>query len=236
MTIAEQITRAKADLDEAYAAGKQAEYDAFWDAYQQNGNRENYNLAFGGSGWTAEMIAKAKYPIRPTRAYRMFEETNISDLSVLPLDFSRCTNFVQAFCSGSIQKIGLVDVRAATDLSYLFNSASYVQTIEKVILREDGSNTFTSTTFAYTTNLTNITFEGVIGKNGFDISASKKLSKASHESIMAAVSTSAAITVTFSKVAVDKAFETAEGANDGSTSPAWLALVDTRPNATIALA
>ena len=51
MTIAEQITRAKADLDEVYAAGKQAEYDAFWDAYQSNGERASYENAFSGRGW-----------------------------------------------------------------------------------------------------------------------------------------------------------------------------------------
>ena len=54
---------------------------------------------------------------------------------------------------------------------------------------------------------------------------------------MAALSTTTTgLTVTFSKTAVDKAFETAEGANDGSTSPEWLALVATRPNWGIGLA
>ena len=43
-------------------------------------------------------------------------------------------------------------------------------------------------------------------------------------------------TITFSKTAVNKAFETSAGANDGSTSAEWLALVGTKPNWTISLA
>lgn len=42
-------------------------------------------------------------------------------------------------------------------------------------------------------------------------------------------------TVTFSKQAVDKAFETSEGANNGSKSSAWYSLVDSRPYTTISL-
>ena len=42
-------------------------------------------------------------------------------------------------------------------------------------------------------------------------------------------------TVTFSQTAVNKAFETNEGANDGSTSTAWRELIATRPNWTFAL-
>jgi hypothetical protein len=42
-------------------------------------------------------------------------------------------------------------------------------------------------------------------------------------------------TVTFSKTAVDKAFETSSGANNGSKSPAWYSLLDSRPYATISL-
>ena len=59
---------------EAYALGwddgKQAEYDAFWDAYQSYGEPKPYTNAFG-SMWTAELF-KPKYDIRPTNAYMMF--------------------------------------------------------------------------------------------------------------------------------------------------------------------
>jgi len=77
--------------DEGYADAVQAEYDRFWDAYQDNGNRTKYNHAFAGTGWTNEYI-QPKYPLCPTSdikitAYMMFREntkaTDISHLSPL---------------------------------------------------------------------------------------------------------------------------------------------------------
>lgn len=48
--------------DVAYGYGKQAEYDAFWDAYQQNGNRNIYVDGFTREGWN-EVTYNPKYPI-----------------------------------------------------------------------------------------------------------------------------------------------------------------------------
>jgi len=91
MTITEKIARAKTDYDEVYEAGyakgqaegggdyaqgfeagKQAEYDRFWDNYQQNGERTNYFGAFSGSAWSKETF-KPKYTIRPVD-----ESTNLN--------------------------------------------------------------------------------------------------------------------------------------------------------------
>ncbi len=63
-----------------------------------------------------------------------------------------------------------------------------------------------------------------------------KLSKASLTSIINGLSAeTSGLTVTLSKTAVNKAFETSEGANDGSTSAEWLALIATKPNWNISL-
>ena len=48
--------------DQGFVAGKQAEYDAFWDAFQLNGTRRNYPFTFAGSGWT-DSTFNPKYPI-----------------------------------------------------------------------------------------------------------------------------------------------------------------------------
>ena len=40
MNITEKVLRQKQDFDDVYEAGKKAEYDAFWDAFQDNGNVE----------------------------------------------------------------------------------------------------------------------------------------------------------------------------------------------------
>ena len=48
--------------DEGFEDGKKSEYDAFWDAYQQNGNRTHYVDAFTQLGWT-DVVYQPKYPI-----------------------------------------------------------------------------------------------------------------------------------------------------------------------------
>ncbi|MBE6739702.1 MAG: hypothetical protein E7565_05230, partial [Ruminococcaceae bacterium] len=46
-------------IEDVFEAGKSqgggdSYYDTFWDNYQQNGNRTNYENAFAGYGWNAE--------------------------------------------------------------------------------------------------------------------------------------------------------------------------------------
>lgn len=53
-----------AGKEDGYAAGQQAEYDRFWDAFQQNGNRTSYGYAFCGASWTKETF-NPKYKITP---------------------------------------------------------------------------------------------------------------------------------------------------------------------------
>lgn len=52
------------EIDAVFEAGKEAEYDAFWDDFQENGNKTNYFHAFGGNGWTAKTLVP-KYVIKP---------------------------------------------------------------------------------------------------------------------------------------------------------------------------
>lgn len=49
-------------LTEIFNAGKKSEYDAFWDNYQDNGNRIEYGRAFSGAGWNNTTF-KPKYDI-----------------------------------------------------------------------------------------------------------------------------------------------------------------------------
>ena len=61
--IAENIPKA---YEAGIAEGKKAEYDAFWDTFQQNGDRDNYYRCFYGEGWTNENL-KPKYDIVPDK-------------------------------------------------------------------------------------------------------------------------------------------------------------------------
>ena len=68
-------------IDAVYESGKDAQYDEFWDAFQQNGDRTNYRYAFAGYGWTADNF-KPKYDIVITDAdnvyLQTFDSTNIN--------------------------------------------------------------------------------------------------------------------------------------------------------------
>lgn len=196
-------------IKEGIEEGKQAEYDAFWDNYQTNGTRIVYDCAF--AGWSYDTF-RPKYDIKPTSAYMLFRTFDTSgwhgdiDMSEhlkecgVVLDTSQCTNFQYMCMNSFITHLGIIDTRSATTLYEVF-SCNRLHTVDKLILKDDGSQTF-SRTFHATVALENIVIEGVIGK-AIDFSPCKKLTRASIESIVAALSTTTNdLTCTFSKTAV----------------------------------
>ena len=115
--------------------GKKAEYDAFWDAYQENGGRTVYGYAFAGNGWKTEVFSP-KYNISPSSAAYMFTgfygnrigdvnydiETGVNLDNVLnnlnvSLDFSNCTDFTSAFFQAHIRTLGTIDMSSCTSTS-----------------------------------------------------------------------------------------------------------------------
>ena len=54
------------DIPKVYNAGKQAQYDEFWDDFQQNGEQRKYMRAFQGSCWTDKTF-NPKYDIISTK-------------------------------------------------------------------------------------------------------------------------------------------------------------------------
>jgi hypothetical protein len=91
-------------------------------------------------------------------------------------------------------------------------------------------------TFHYAYDTEHIGFEGIIAQNGLNLQWSTKLDKESHVKLVNTLSsTTSGLSVTVSQTAVNKAFETSEGANDGSTSQEWLNLIATKPNWTISI-
>lgn len=232
------------EYDTAYEEGRLAgveegiksEYDRFWDAYQQNGNRTNYRCAFGNQ-WTDD-IFMPKYDIIPQGAWTgssMFKYSSLTDLPALlkragiVLDTSKETHmddmFRETACTAPC-----IDMTSATYVNLMF-FYYYGHTVEKLIVHE-GIEWVSA--FQNASNLKNITFEGTIGKS-IDLHWSP-LSKESILSVFNALSASSeGQTVSFSRAAVNTGFETAAGAADGATSEEWLALANTRSNWTIAL-
>jgi hypothetical protein len=151
--------------DEGVEAGRQAEHDAFWDAYQQNGSRTNYGSAFGGIGWNDTSFAP-KYDMQPINAGSMFANSIIIDLpsalekAGVTLDFSKATTATQAFLDAKAKHIGVVDMSSCGYLNYLFAYAVNLETIDKVVF----SNNLKSIVYAFEgcTSLKNISFDGII--------------------------------------------------------------------------
>lgn len=249
MTTAEKLIRAKSDIDAVYEAGKAqggdteaafnegklaAERERF-EVLQKGGKATDYREMFAGASWTDETF-KPIYDINPTNATRMFAFTGIKDLKAVlenqgvVLDFKNIvTNGIsQMFSNSKVTDIGLVDVSSQGNLNYLFQDASWLVNVEKVILSTNGNQTFTQA-FGYNKELVEIRFEGVIGNN-IEFKQSTKLSADSLESIVTHLSdTVTGKTVTFPTTA-ESTYNTKHG--DG----AWAALLATKQNWSIAYA
>lgn len=227
--------KGKADCTEE---GAKAEYNRFWDSFQDNGNRTDYGYGFAGKGWTNDTF-KPKYPIIAVGdASYMFNNSNLKDCDFveqgIDIDLSGVTSATYMFRNAKgIIRLGTIDLTGCKDINrFLWDSG--VQTIDNFIVTESLK---WDNTFASANNLVNISITGTIGQTGLSFSNSKNLSHDSIVSVINHLSTSTSgLAVTFSKTAVNKAFETSAGANDGSTSAEWLALVGTRSNWTISLA
>ena len=161
--------------DEGYADGQQDKEDWFWDVYQKNGNRNTYEYAYAGVGWTDETF-KPKYDMQPVYAMRMFANSLITNLTTLldtfgvALDFSKMVSAVELFTNSTVTHVGVLDLTSMKNLNQVFYQAKSLMSIEKLILKSDGSQAFSSSlTFGLCNALTHMPVEGVIGQNNFNI-------------------------------------------------------------------
>lgn len=198
----------------------QTYYDAFWDTYQANGRETGviYSNAFSYSRFNDESY-NPKYDI-------------ICQTGVTPADML----FYRSGLTSTKVPIYILGSRMSQSFGY--NS----QLVSIPYLHVNESVTFANNPFQDCSALETLIIGGTIGQNGFNVRWSKKLNKASIESIINALSeTTSELTVTLSKTAVNNAFETVKGAADGSTSAEWIALAGNentegiRPNWTISL-
>lgn len=227
-------------------AGRTAEWNALWDAIQEGGNKTNYTQCFRGGYWTKETF-KPKYNITPTNANACFwtafenepEPVDLVELleeAGVELDLSLSTDNSQIFTGANIKRVGVINATAhANSTKFLFREARKLETVEALILREDGTNA-PNYIFLNATALVNINrIEGVFGVS-FECKESQLLSKQTFINIINALSSNTSgLSFSAKRNAVNNAFETAEGLADGSTSAEWLALVATKPNWTISL-
>lgn len=174
---ADKLTTIAENEQRVFEAGKKSEYDKFWDAYQDYGNRRNYAFAFMGHGFNTHNFFP-KYDIVPEVANSLFENWHTADLHYISLkdrmaecgvrfDFSNLTDFTRLFYFNKFTELPLMDCSTATKLTASFAYNYALVTIEKLIVSED---TVFDRTFDASKVLTNLTMGGVIGQNGFNVS------------------------------------------------------------------
>lgn len=228
-------------VSDVYDSGKTKEWGDFWDSFQENGNKTNYARAFAGKGWTDDNWSP-KYDIRPTGdAYGMFWTNPISDMGEIlkrndvVFDTSNVTHGqMMIFDMPNLVHLGEFDIGKMINCSDTFAVNYKLEKIDKVIFSPTTKCDTGNSMFRANGKLTSVGFEGTLAYSlnvkdpPFD-----KPTIISLINILSVDTTG--LTVTLKKSAVNKAFETSSGANNGSTSAEWLALVATKQNWTISL-
>lgn len=161
----------EAGLEEGFDNGKQAgiesEYDRFWDAYQENGKRVDYNYAF--ANWP-DGVGVPKYDVAPVTASMMFAKTKIISIPEMfekhgkRLDFSGCENMTSMFYWSELKDAGLVDTSSMNSLHGTIWCASLM---ERMLIRfkSDASQEI-SNAFEHLNKLNTLTVVGgTIGKD-----------------------------------------------------------------------
>lgn len=199
LTLDDMVT----EIPKVFDAGKKAERNDFWEVFQKGGEPMNYNYAFAYNKFKDENYFP-KYDIdvlsgNTTANYMFNASPDLTDIKVT------------------------IDASKANNTQSMFAGCTNLKRIPKLIV---GANTGFQTTFTNCRALEELYIEGTIAKNGLTLQYSKKLNKASIESIINALSaTESGLTVTFSKTAVNNAF----------TAEEWDALEATKTNWTISL-
>ena len=220
-----------------YVTGEQDGWGTVWDCIQAKGKRTDYQRAF--MNWrTGEW--KPKYDMKPTNMSYMFysfapSDTSLPDLlnnAGINLDLSGCDVSGQFTSYSSLTDLGTLDISKGNKSLSLF---IYHAALKRLHLKLNPNGHELSGCFTGCTGLTELIIEsGYVNKS---ISVSPcPLNKASIISVFDALMDSVTgQTVTLKKTAVNKAFETSEGANDGSNSDEWNTLVASKPNWTVSL-
>ena len=231
---------------EGWDDGAQDEYDFFWDNHPIAKAKCPSENLFSGEGWN-DITFRPKYNIVPYGScYMIFKSCAVTDLVERlkecgnTIDFGQATSFTYALYQSKLTHIGEIPLtnsnftKSTSHTLSMFCSATALHTVDKIIVNDMGTTLFASDMFKNALALTNITFDGVIGKS-IDFQWCP-LSKASILNIVEHLSSTATgQTLTLNLKAVDAAFETLPGTNDGSASAEFGTLISTKLNWSIIL-
>lgn len=216
-TIAQKLEIIAENQQKLYESGRQAQYDDFWDKYQNNHNPTYCKNQYAGKGWNYDTFYP-KYDIKPKVGQSMFQEFGGTQFSLterlnecgVTLDTSQCTSFNYMFYGTPFTEVPHIDTRSASSLPQIYQISRNIKKAS-MTLKDDGSQSWTNA-FGECNALEDFTItSGTIGKNGFDIHWSTKLSKASLISILNACNidvTASPVTITLPSKCIDGATDT----------------------------
>lgn len=231
-------------FDQGYSLGHddgcyKAESD-FWDIVQRSGARTNYEQAF--AYWDAEYL-RPKYKIIPqnTRTMNMFGNMrNLKKIEKEFFDFSQASTSDTSSTQGNYTVFrGCNSLETIEDIGmpagYYYQTYNYCPELETIEVIRSNETTMYSSTFDKSPKIKNITIEGVIGQNGFNVSVCKNLTKKSIISIVSALSETltATKTITLPSAAVNKYFKSADGT---VYTAEWMELIKPKKNWNFAFA
>ena len=129
MSIADKLTTIAENEQKVYDAGKKAEYDRFWDAYQNKGKKTSYQYGF--CGWTDEAF-KPKYDMILQAGYtgtNMFWSCSVTNIAEalekqgVILDTAKCGYMNSMFQNAASIRIPELNCTHAHD----YNSSNGLQ-------------------------------------------------------------------------------------------------------------
>lgn len=207
MNIADKLTVIAENVQKVYDAGKKDGLAEFTDAYLKMGKTYgNWNRAFSGLAWTDSAYNKLpKFKKTLYYAHEMFNNTGMTTID---------------------EELDFTNLKAQPANVFRYGNTT-LKTIRTIIVNE---NNTLSDWFGSCGGLVTVVFSGAIG-NSLSFKDCHQLSRDSITNIINTLALGeVSNTLTLSLTAVNKAFETSENTNDGSSSGGWTALVESKPS------
>ena len=227
MDIAEKVLRAKNDFDDVYKAGRKNWFDNYLSP-----KTDTMGL-FAGYGWNDSTFKPTKDIELTGYSTYAFYYCKVTDLVArlnecgVKMYCGTLNQFQNAFAYSSITTVPYLDLTNCDLYTNIFNNATNLHTITGIKVSADKAFAYT---FSNCPSLVNLTIDGTIGQNGFDIHWSKLLSADSLKSIINALSTTTTgLTITLPNTAQSN-YEKVYG------SGSWATLTATKSNWSIAYA